>query len=172
MLPISRIQFWNLRLLQREVFVSIVSGSAAHQRKQRLPLKTVEFWVGPFLIAGRERAKIFERAANAATVFGLIVPQVHVNVLCQTRQPHQAIEVHVAVAPGFGARQFQRLTPVRFYLEGNPLLFGGLDDLFCQIVSGQEARNKVVALAAYSSLPLKKKATDSVRTAASIWSSV
>ena len=71
-----------------------------------------DFLIVPFLFAGCVGYEEVDGGANGAAVGSFEIPKIDAHFIAERGQPAQGIKAHIAVAPGFGTRQFQRLTPV------------------------------------------------------------
>ena len=78
-----------------------------------------DFLIVPLLFARCVGHEEVDGGANGAAVSGFEIPKIDAHFITESRQPAQGIKTHIAVAPGFGARQFQRLAPVGLDLHGD-----------------------------------------------------
>src|SRR5258707_13952871 len=81
------------------LLVPIHSGRAPHQREQSLWFHAIDFRVLPLLFAKRNWRKKVERLANAAAIGCLKIPKIDATPLTKRSQQHQALEIHVSIAP-------------------------------------------------------------------------
>ena len=95
---------------QRGVFFIVIGLRRSQQCVlQCVGMEAANLLIVPFLFAGRIGHQEVDGSANGTAIGGFEVPKIDADFIAECRQLAQPVKTPIAVAPGVGAREFQRL---------------------------------------------------------------